>query len=89
MAFSGGSPVLWIENEGTRIWTLGRPETETVTRALEALIALTKLPASLKPIKGIRIEYWDGERPAGTSWAGILRGLGFRGDANQTMRREG
>ena len=86
MAFAGGEPVIWIENEGTRIRTLGRPDTETVIAALECLIALTKLPAPLKPIQGIRIEYWDGERPAGSSWAEVLRGLGFRGDANQTMR---
>jgi ATP-dependent Lhr-like helicase len=88
IAFLEGSPVLWIESDGTRIWTIGRPETETVELALRELVTMTKLPAQMHPLKEIQLEYWDGERPATTSWAGVLRHLGFRGAANQTMRRD-
>ena len=86
MALEEGTPLLWIENEGSRIWTLGRPDTETVTTALRQLIAMTQLPIPLKPFRSITIEYWDGDRPARTSWASALRQLGFHGAANQTMR---
>ena len=86
IALAGGVPVLWIEGEGSRIRTIGRPDTVTVTGALERFLELVRLPAALRPLKTVTVEYWDGERPAGSSWAGVLRSLGFSGDANQTMR---
>ncbi len=86
IALEEGTPVLWIENEGSRIWTVGRPETETVLAAMRHLVALMHLPQSLKPLPSICIDYWDGERPAATPWAAVLRQLGFRGAANQTLR---
>jgi ATP-dependent Lhr-like helicase len=86
IAFEEGSPILWIENEGSRIWTIGRPETESVRSALRNLLELIRLPPPMRPLKEILVEYWDGERPAGSSWGSVLRQLGFRGAANQTMR---
>jgi ATP-dependent Lhr-like helicase len=86
IAFAGGVPMLWIEGEGSRIRTIGRPDTLTVTEALERFLELVRLPAALRPLKTVTVEYWDGERPAGSAWAGVLRSLGFSGDANQTMR---
>jgi ATP-dependent Lhr-like helicase len=86
VAFEEGTPLLWIENEGSRIWTLGRPETERVHEALRQLVALMQLPSSRNPLRSITVEYWDGDRPAGSSWASVLRQLGFRGAPNQTMR---
>jgi ATP-dependent Lhr-like helicase len=86
IAFQEGTPILWIENEGSRIWTIGRPETESVRTALRNLLGLMKLPAPMQPLREILVEYWDGERPAGSSWGSVLRQLGFRGAANQTMR---
>jgi ATP-dependent Lhr-like helicase len=88
IAFQEGSPILWIENNGARIWTVGRAETEAVERALGAFLEMTKLPPQMRPLKAVEIEYWDGERPARTSWGVLLRELGFRGAANQTMRRD-
>ena len=86
IALHGGTPTLWIENLGSRIWTIGRPETDTVIEALKRLIDRSKLPAHMRPFREIVVEYWNGERPARTSSAGILRQLGFMGGANQTMR---
>jgi ATP-dependent Lhr-like helicase len=85
VALEEGTPLLWIENEGSRIWTLGRPETESVTAALRQLVSLMHLPPPLKGIRSITIEQWDGERPAATPWGGLLRQIGFQGAANQTM----
>jgi ATP-dependent Lhr-like helicase len=86
VGFAGGNPVLWIEGEGARIRTVGRPDTVTVTAVLERFLELCRLPEQFKPLKQIVVEYWDGERPAASSWSGVLRSLGFSGDANQTMR---
>jgi ATP-dependent Lhr-like helicase len=89
VALCGGTPILWIENLGGKIWTIGRPETEQVTEALTLLADRSKLPPQIRPFREIILEYWDGERPARTAWAGVLRQLGFKGGANQTMRYDG
>ena len=86
LAYAAGRPFLIIEGEGSRIRTLGRPETEQVIEALRQFLSLTRLPEALHPIRAVVIEQWDGERPGSTSWTGVLRELGFHGDANQTFR---
>jgi ATP-dependent Lhr-like helicase len=86
IALEEGTPLLWIENEGSRIWTLGRPESEAVLSALRQLVALMHVGPPLKGIHSITIEQWDGQRPGATSWATLLRQCGFHGAANQTMR---
>jgi hypothetical protein len=57
-----------------------------VIEALRQFLSLTRLPEALHPIRAVVIEQWDGERPGSTSWTGVLRELGFHGDANQTFR---
>ena len=64
------------------------PETEGVAAALRKFVALTRFAPAVRPMKRICVEYWDDARPAGTPWGSVLRGLGFRGDANQTLRYE-
>jgi hypothetical protein len=86
IGFVDGAAVLWIEAEGSRIRTIGRPDTVSVTAVLERFLELCRLPVQFRPLKKILVEYWDGERPAASSWGGVLRSLGFSGDANQTMR---
>lgn len=86
LAYAAGRPFLIIEGEGSRIRTLGRPETEQVIEALLQFLSLTRLPETLHPIRTVVIEQWDGQRPGATSWTGVLRELGFHGDANQTFR---
>lgn len=88
IAFHGGSPILILENGGSSIMTIGHPESEAVVAALRRFIELTRFTPAVRPIKRIIVEYWDGARPAGTSWGSILRELGFRGDPNQTLRYE-
>jgi ATP-dependent Lhr-like helicase len=88
IAFEGGGPILLLENGGSSIRTLGRPDTAAVTEALRRFIQLTRFSPAVKPMKRIVVESWDGSRPAATSWGGVLRSLGFRGDARQTMRYE-
>ena len=88
IAFQGGSPILLIENGGSSIRTIGRPETEAVAEALRKFVGLTRFAPAVRPIKRICVEYWDEARPAATPWGSVLRELGFRGDANQTLRYE-
>jgi ATP-dependent Lhr-like helicase len=86
LACARGRPFLVFESEGSRIRTVGRPDTEQVIAAIRRFLELTRLPANLHPLRLVSIEQWDGERPGATSWSGVLRQLGFRGDANQTLR---
>lgn len=89
IAFLRGDPVLVIEGNGARIHTIGKPEQETVVLALKQFLALVKLPEPLRPFKEINVEHCDGNRPATSPLAPILTSLGFRRDANQTMRYDG
>jgi hypothetical protein len=53
---------------------------------IKALTAMVDMARSLRPVRQILVEYFDGARPAGSPIEGTLRSLGFYRERNQTMR---
>jgi ATP-dependent Lhr-like helicase len=89
IAFCGGNPVLYTENYGSRLWTIGEPDAEILRSALGNLLQSASPPHGKGSLRQIVVEYCDGTRPAGTPIEAVLRSLGFYRDMNQTMRWDG
>lgn len=81
----GGTPIMWIENMGLRIYVLNPsiPE-EKVTTGL--LNFITHLRNSYPGKNEIVTEYVNDLRPSESGAAEMLRSLGFYRDKVQTMR---
>jgi ATP-dependent Lhr-like helicase len=86
VAFLQGMPVVLIEYSGSRISSLGEPDSNVLTRALKSFMELLDLPSPLRPFREILVEYCDGVRPTISPMEPVLRELGFHADRNQTMR---
>lgn len=89
IAFRNGTPILLIENYGTRLWTLAESNEEAIRSSLSALVAMIRLPERIRPFREIAVEYCNGSRPAGGPFEPLLKTLGFFRDKNQTMRCDG
>jgi len=89
LVYEGGEPLIYIEQYGSRIWTLGRVGTETLLEAISWLTSLLSQPSSLQPVRTIRIELIDGERAARSHFAGLFLKAGFRRDRDQTLTYDG
>jgi ATP-dependent helicase Lhr and Lhr-like helicase len=86
LAFKAGAPVLYIENYGTRFWSVSEPDMETIREAIALLLQRIAHSSGKGRIKDAVVEYFNGERPAGTAVETVLRSLGFYREMNQTMR---
>lgn len=89
IVFQHGSPVLIMEGNGARLHTIGEPAAAVIHRSLEQFMSMIKMPEQFRPFKEISVEHCNGERATQSSLAAILTALGFRRDANQTMRYDG
>ena len=84
--FQGGTPVLWIENFGSRISTVGKISDHVVRGALQQFIS--HLRASHSNERELIVEHIDGSRPGESRFTEILRSIGFYRDRVQSMRYE-
>jgi ATP-dependent Lhr-like helicase len=89
LIFSRGSPVLLIENYGSRLWTLSIQDPDVMYKGLQLFVSMLRLPPSLRPFREITIESVDSVRASESPAASMLRSLGFRRDQNQTMSYDG
>lgn len=87
--FKDGSPCMFLENFGARIWTLEPAETAFIKMLVEVLSGWIGLPERIRPVRQVSIEYWNGERPAQTALAPAFKNAGFRRERNQTMCFDG
>ena len=88
LVFASGIPVLVIEAYGSRLRTIGSPSTAALHDALSLFVGLMRLPEGIRPFAEIIVEYCDDVRPSASRVGPVLRGLGFVGDRDQTMRRD-
>jgi ATP-dependent Lhr-like helicase len=86
VVYLGGTPLLWIEAGGTRLWSMAGAKSDDLREGVQMF--LVRWRNSTPGVKRLIVEYWNGVRPAESPWNGLLRELGFRGDRNQTMSRE-
>jgi ATP-dependent Lhr-like helicase len=89
LAFHRGSPILLIEGNGRLLRTLGENSNDTLHSALRQFAALLTLPEPLRPFREITVELCNGQRAAESSLAPLLASIGFRRDANQSLRYDG
>lgn len=89
LAFHRGSPILLIEGNGRLLRTLGESSNDALHSALRQFAALLKLPEPLRPFREITVELCNGLRAAESSLAPLLASIGFRRDANQSLRYDG
>jgi ATP-dependent Lhr-like helicase len=89
IAFYRGAPILLIEGDGGRLYSLAESSAETLHAALRSFISMTKLPGPIRPFKEIVVEQCNGMRPTESPLNATLASLGFRRDMNQTMRYDG
>lgn len=89
IAFNRGNPILLIEGNGTRLYSVGEIAIEDVHEALKQFMNMLSLPEQMRPFKQIVIESVDGDRAAASRFSSVLAKLGFRRDAQQTMRYDG
>ncbi len=89
LVFEDGEPLLYIEQYGSRIWTLGREGTEGLKEAISWLTGLLVQPLPLRPVRTIRMEHIDGERAARSPVAGLFLEAGFRRDRDQSLTYDG
>lgn len=89
LVFQRGTPILLVENYGTRLWTLAETTEEIMRNALRIFMSAMQLPLPQRPVKSITIEHCDGIRPAQSPLEPTLRSLGFIRDRNQTMIHDG
>ncbi|HTX17639.1 MAG TPA: DEAD/DEAH box helicase [Bacteroidota bacterium] len=82
--FENGSPVVWLENVGSRITILGETPPQTLADSLREFISYIR--ASHKERGEIVVEFIDGERPSAGRHAEVLQEVGFYRDRAQTMR---
>jgi ATP-dependent helicase Lhr and Lhr-like helicase len=86
IAFHRGTPILLLENDGTRMRTLGEARPEVVREAIKTFVEMLRLPAPQRPFREVIVEHCNGVRPTESPLGDILRSLGFMRDKNQTMR---
>ncbi len=89
LVFQRGVPVLFLENHGTRIWTLAETGGAVIHTVLRSFAEMIKLPVHMRPFKEIVIEQCDGVRTTQSPLEPILRSVGFYRDKNQSMRFDG
>jgi ATP-dependent Lhr-like helicase len=85
VVFHRGTPLLFVENYGLRLWTLAEATEENMKNSLRIFLGVLQLPEQIRPVKAVRVEHCDGIRPAQHRFAPVLRDLGFTRDRNQTM----
>ncbi|MBI4535367.1 MAG: hypothetical protein HY708_03750, partial [Ignavibacteriae bacterium] len=84
-----GTPVMMIENYGTRLWTIGETNAEDLREGIRTFTSMLRLPGRMRPFKTITVEQCDGIRPTLSPLEPVLRSLGFHKDRNQTMEYDG
>ncbi|HTR82816.1 MAG TPA: DEAD/DEAH box helicase [Bacteroidota bacterium] len=84
--FFHGSPVLWIESFGARIYTVDETAPDVLRSSLQQFAAHVR--ASHKNESEIVVEYCNGVRPTESPLAETFRSLGFYRDRAQTIRFE-
>ena len=89
LVFERGTPILLLENYGTRLWTLAETKEENMRNALRIFLSAVLLPLPHRAVKSVVIEHCDGIRPAQSPLEPTLRALGFSRDRNQTMVHDG
>ncbi len=89
LVFQRGTPILLVENYGTRLWTLAETAEEIMRNALRIFLSAMQRPLPQRPFRTITIEHCDGIRPAGSPLEPALRSLGFTRGRNQTMIHDG
>ncbi len=89
IVFQRGTPILYIENYGTRLWTLAEATEEILKHALRIFLQSMKQPSGQHRARSITVEHCDGIRPVQSPFEQTLRSLGFTRDRNQTMIHDG
>jgi len=89
IAFHRGNPILLIETSGARLTVVGEPPHTAPQHALRQFVELVRLPESMASFKSVTVLQCNGTPAAASSLAPLLRALGFRRDANHTMRYDG
>ena len=83
LAFRGGALLAIIEGYGSRIRTFS--DADLLGPAMREFLKLMVLPDHLRPFREVRVEYIDGERPAASPIADLLRSFGFERGRDQTL----
>jgi ATP-dependent Lhr-like helicase len=86
LACINGTPVLYAENSGTRIWfaeNIAQAESQSVLQEF-----LLFLKSSHPEVSNVRIEYCGSQRPMESPRAEVFKTLGFYRDARQAIRKE-
>jgi ATP-dependent helicase Lhr and Lhr-like helicase len=81
-----GEPVVWIENFGKRIFAAEGTSLKKFESSMEQFISYLRY--SHPNENAFTLEYVDSERPADSTFHGVLQSLGFYRDKAQTMRLE-
>jgi ATP-dependent Lhr-like helicase len=89
LVFQSGEPLFYIEQYGSRIWTLEGEGAEGIGDAIAWLTSLLSQPSPLRPVRTIRTEHIDGDRAARSPLAGLFLEAGFRRDRDQTLTYDG
>jgi ATP-dependent Lhr-like helicase len=79
-----GMPIIWIENEGSRMYLRNDGTAEHLRSGL--LLFVEHLRRSYPEMNDIVNEYMNGVRPSESGKAELLRSVGFYRDKVQTMR---
>ncbi len=82
--FDKGTPILWLENYGTRLFFLAESNREIVHNGMRQFI--NHMRSAYQQRNEIIVEYCDNIRPSESSASELLRSLGFYRDKVQTMR---
>ena len=84
-ALVDGSPCVWFEQFGARIFTADEGEPEAVREALMHFVShLRSLPH--REYASITLEYCNDQKPSASPMEPLLRSVGFYRDKVQTMR---
>ncbi|MEW5798919.1 MAG: DEAD/DEAH box helicase [Bacteroidota bacterium] len=84
IVFHKGTPIIWLENFGARMYFIAEPSADIVKSGL--LQFVNHVRSSFHDRDEIVVEYCDGQRPSESPVAEILRSIGFYRDKIQTMR---
>jgi len=83
--FSNGTPIVWIENYGLRIFILSKEDTkDVIVQGFQQFI--NHIRTSYPERNELILEYCNTLRPSESGFAELFRSLGFYRDRVQTMR---
>jgi len=85
LILQAGTPIVYVEGYGARLWPLGHLSEEVLARGLRMLHRFLQLPPPLRPRRKVEVLTWD-EEPAGrTAVADLLSSLGFEREGERMV----